>query len=805
MKISPVYGRVALGVAASALFANSAIAQRQMSSTLDEVIVTAQKREESIQDIPVSVTALDSGAIEKTYARDLLDVTGAAPNLIIDPVLGNGTAAISIRGMQLNDVEKSFDPAVAVYMDGIYLATTTGALLQIWDAEAVEVLRGPQGTLFGRNTIGGLVHVRRKQPTGEFGGRVTGTFGDFDRVDLNATINSPSIANDTLKFKGTLIYQDGGGYFDNTSRGVDEGDTDFLGLTGMVLWEPNDEFSAWLTYDHFDDETPTRPVSSLTQAGEVFDEFCNPATGVLCGNVPSNAEAHRTPTTTLDAQAHVKTDALTLNMEWQLDDKHALFGVFGWRDTDEDAIQEFDGLGAAAPAFPANGDFFWTERPQTLEQTSLEVRWHADWADGAIKTVAGLYFLDSKYTLDQITNSLIFFGVPVNPGDIVTTRPQFVQETETFAVFGQLDWDINDNWQLSVGARFTDEEKEACGNQRVELLDIGIVPVRSYGATSLALCNSDDPFYEANGTNPITGAQVPRTGVESWDAVTPRVALTYRFNQGIVYGAYTEGFRSGGFNGRAATAFSLGPYDPEDVQTFEIGAKTQWADDRVQLNATFFTTDYEDKQEDVVFPDPVAITETVVQNASGASIDGVELELIAVPTEGLTLTASAGFLDAGYDNYLIPDPFQSTPTNFVFIDQSGFDLRRAPERTFALNGLYERPLANGAFLVFSANYLWRDDYWIIARTNNTQPGTPGFNPSYGLLDASISYETERWRLSLFGKNLTEDDYFLHTLDVAANVLAASPTDSSPVYLPGLWTFGTINAPRTWGVEVDFKF
>ncbi|MEL7029943.1 MAG: Plug domain-containing protein, partial [Pseudomonadota bacterium] len=130
-----------------------------IATGVDEITVTAQKREENRQDIPVSVSALDADAIEKTFARDIQDVESLSPNLVIDPILGNGTAAISIRGMQLNDVEKSFDPAVAVYLDGVYLATTTGALLQIWDAESVEVLRGPQGTLFGRNTIGGLLHV----------------------------------------------------------------------------------------------------------------------------------------------------------------------------------------------------------------------------------------------------------------------------------------------------------------------------------------------------------------------------------------------------------------------------------------------------------------------------------------------------------------------------------------------------------------------------------------------------------------------------------------------------------------------
>lgn len=773
-------------------------AERTRTTAIEEIVVTAQKREESSQDVPIAVTALDAAAIEKTFARDLLDVTGAAPNLVIDPILGNGTAAISIRGMQLNDVEKSFDPAVAVYMDGIYLATTTGALLQVWDAEAIEVLRGPQGTLFGRNTIGGLVHVRRAKPTGEWGGRVTATIGQYDRRDINATINTPALLDGTLSFKATVMTQDGGGYFDNRVRGKDEGDNDFLGMTAMMLWEPTDDFSLWLTYDRFDDETPTRPVTSLTQAGEVFDGFCG--TLGLCGGLSGDESYHRHPTTTTEQSAFIETDAVTANLEWHFNENHSLHVIGGWRDTDEDAFQEFDGIGSTAAAFPANGDFFRTQRPQTLEQTSIEVRWQGDWNDGRVRSVLGAYWMDTEYTLEQRTTSLLFFGVPGAPGfsGIFSSEPQFVQETDTLAFFGQLDVDLSENWTVSVGGRFTDEEKEACGVTRLNF-GAGPVGLTSYGGTGLSLCDASSGIYTADFVDPLSGATVAQDGKESWTSFTPRVGVTYNFEQGMVYASYSEGFRSGGFNGRSTAANNLGPYEPEEVETIELGFKTQWLDNRLQVNGTIFTTDYQDKQEDVVFPDPVAVTVTLVQNAASASIDGAELEVVAVPADGFTLSASVGLLDSEYDDYLIRDIAGNA------LDQSDFDLRRAPELTFSLNGLYERQLSNGNFLVFSANYMWRDDYWVIARTNNSQPGRPGFNSSFGLLDVSISYETPSWRVSLFGKNLTDEDYFLHVLDVSANEVAASATDPTPVYVPGLWTFGTINAPRTWGLEVDFKF
>jgi len=768
-----------LAVAAAA----PAYAQRTEATGIEEIIVTAQKREESLQSVPVAVTALDSTALERTFARDLMDVTNAAPNLIIDPVLGNGTAAISIRGLQLNDVEKSFDPAVSVYLDGVYLATTTGALLQIWDSEAVEVLRGPQGTLFGRNTIGGLVHVRRKKPTGEFDGRATVTVGEYDRLDANLRIDLPAVLNDTLSFKGTVMYQSGGGYFRNVTRKKDEGNNDFLGFTAMALWEPTDNFSAWLTYDHFDDKTPTRPVTSLTQPGEAFS-FAG-------GRPPSDSDYHLHPTTSFKQDAFVRTDAITLNAEWQLNDANGLYAVVGWRDTKEDAFQEFDGVAL---------DLFRTQRPQTSDQTSVELRWQGSYLDDRLKTVLGLYWMENSYELQQVTTSYAFFGPPGGENTVInTTQPQFRQDSSTQAVFGQIDWDITDNFMLTLGARASKEEKEACGTQRLELVGVGLVTVSSTGKPGFAYCNASDAYYQSTYVDPVTGLTKTQKGHDTWNSFTPKIGLTYKFDNGLAYLTYSEGFRSGGFNGRSTDAVTLGPYDPEKVKTIELGAKTQWMDNRLQVNAALFTTDYTDKQEDVVFPDPTAVTVTLVQNAASATINGLELELKAVPVDGLTLSASLGLLDAGYDKWVVPG-VDGNPIN-----KSKLDLRRAPKTTFGLGALYEHQVNENGFMVFNIGYNWRDDYWIIGNSTNSQPGRPGLNKAYGLLDASIGYDADRWRVSVYGKNLTDEHYFLHTLDVGAGYNAASATDSTPVYIPGLWTFGTINAPRTFGVELDFKF
>ncbi len=360
-----VVRRVSRGalVAASALVPAGAWAQDErpaMQTGFDDIIVTAQRRAERLQDVPVTVSALGQAQIENRFSRDLLDLGSIAPNLIVDPILGNGTAAISIRGIQLNDVEKSFDPPVGVYLDGVYLASTTGALLNVFDAEAVEVLRGPQGTLFGRNTIGGLVNVRRNQPTGELGGRVNLTYGSFDQLDIKGVIDLPAFANGRIRAKVAVQGLTGGGYFFNPVRNQREGDNDLFMVTPMVEVDLTSTLELWLTYDYIRDRTPTRPVTSLTTANQLFG-----ALGGL-GRPASDADYHRSPRTTLDQEAFLDTHSITGQLTWNPADDHSIIALLNYRDTKESAIQEFDAVEAV---------LFNTIRPQQIDQFSVELRY----------------------------------------------------------------------------------------------------------------------------------------------------------------------------------------------------------------------------------------------------------------------------------------------------------------------------------------------------------------------------------------------------------------------------------------------
>lgn len=758
--------------ASSALVSAGALAQEERPAAtggFEDIIVTAQRRAERLQDVPVSVSALSQAQIEGRFSRDLLDLGSIAPNLIIDPILGNGTAAISIRGIQLNDVEKSFDPPVGVYLDGVYLASNTGALLAVFDAASVEVLRGPQGTLFGRNTIGGLVNVRRNQPTGELGGRVSLTYGSFDQLDVKGVVDLPAFADGRIRAKIAAQGLTGGGYFFNPVRGRREGFNDLFMLTPMVEIDLASNLNLWLTYDYIRDRTPTRPVTSLTTANQLFG-----ALGGL-GRPASDAAFHRRPRTTLDQDAFLDTHSITGQLSWDFGADHSLIALVNYRDTNESAIQEFDAVEAV---------LFNTIRPQQIDQFSAELRYQGRL--GPVQLVAGLYYFDSSYNINQQT---FFFGGEVGGTD-------YQQEARSYAGFAQADWEIVRDVTLSLGGRLLRDEKSACGGTAT-----GLPGARDYAsAFSISYGNCSDARRSSAGF--VAGVD----GDEGWTRFTPRIGLSWKRDDTLLYANYSEGFRSGGFNGRGSSPASFGPYDPETVSNWEFGLKATLLDNRFQANLAAFFTRYRDKQEDVVFPDPLAGTVTVVQNAANARINGFEAELRAIPVDGLTLGFNFGFLDARYESWEDLGTLLDGPNagELAPIDKSGFLLRRAPRITGEFSLDYERPLSDTVTLLFNGSYAFKSSYAIVANTVSINDPNPGLVGDFGLLNGSIGVEVGNLRVSGFARNLTNADYFLHVLDVGTTFgrTAASP---EPIPTFGLWSFGTINAPRTFGVELMFRF
>ena len=773
-------------------------AQRSATTQIEEVVVTAQKREENMQDVPISMSAMDESAIEKAFARDLLDVAGMSPNFVIEPILGSGTAAIAIRGIMVADVEKSYDPAVAVYLDGVYQATTTGLLLNTWDPERIEILRGPQGTLFGRNTIGGLVSLTRTKPTGELGGKVNLMVAEDGQMDIRGLINLPEWNGISMKLSAMSI--DGGGYFRNVVRGTDEGDTDIKAWSVSALWEPNDDISLQITYDDIDDTTPTRPVTCMSQPGELFYNL-----GAVFGYDPEadgctnfrDPEFHEQTFTSFDQPSSNQHKAITINASYQINDNHRVAVVYGTREIDENVRQEFDGQ---------TFHHFLTDRPTFLEQESFEIRLESDFE--RVRTTFGAYYWEHDYEMWQNT----FFALL--GGYANSQSPYNVLETENQAFFGQIEFDVTNSLSVSVGGRYLEEDKHYCQASTfirddgpfVGFLGNNKIIASAWGGK--ACPDFVRPYIDNNYLDSRADPQV-HNGDASWSKFTPAVNVKYTGDFGMVYASWSEGFRSGSYNGRATDPATAGPYDPEKVTNIEVGFKTMWADNTFQLNGSVFTMDYDDKQQQIVRPpeNPNAATLTVVETAGSASIDGVELEAIWIPTAGLTITANLGYLDAGYDEF---DAFGAFGNP---IDKSVLDIPGAPEMTYAIGANYEISMGNSDVIVLTANYRWRDD-WSKNGNNYGQDHLPYGSLSrieaQGFLDASINYESENWRLSFFGKNLTDERYLMHYLDVNGNYcLTGSPgcPDTSPgiSYMQGAWSFGTYNRPRYFGAELQLKF
>jgi iron complex outermembrane recepter protein len=736
-------------------------------SSLEEIIVTARRRAESIQDVPVAVTAISPAALEATAAPDISDLEGLTPNLVIDPVAaGPSAAAISIRGISFEDIEKSFDPAVGVLIDGVYLGTNTGQLLDFFDFESIEVLRGPQGTLFGRNTTAGVINIQRSRPTGELGVRALATVGNYGRQDLRAVVNLPSLG-DILATKLFLLHNETSGHYRNQTLGGRYGGRNFDNFGVTFRLTPSDKLAVNLTYEHVDEESEI-DIASLSQTG--LDLIClalplGPGgalvrpTGIPAAQCNRSKDDVYTTFTNVPGLARNNLDAVSAQIDWTLGD-FTLTSVTGYRDSKESTRQDFDA---------ASIDFFDTFRPQTYDQLTQELRL-AGQLTTAVDVVAGVFYFDSEYRLRQRTRFGTFLQTAGGLPQVILADTD--HSSKSTAVFGDVNWRLTDALRVSVGARYTWDDKRIRNAVRVQLPVVGVVPVFDVGAE------------------------------EDWSEFTPRASVDYSFTDDhLVYASYARGYRSGGFNGRAQTATSVTqPYEPETVDSYEVGAKTQWMDGRLTFNLAAFYTKYDDKQEEVVVTaPPPSGQETLVQNAASATIKGLEAELSARPTERLTIGASLGLLDAEYDRYTtLARRTQMSPLEPR--DLSTLNLRRTPDVSGSARFDYALPTEVGEF-VLTGSYRYIDPYdttivpapgtgfaGAAAATNDPRGRTDGQN----IVDASLAWTLEtaggKIRASVFGRNLLDDRGINSTLPVA-----------------GLFTFAGARPPRTYGVEFGFEF
>ncbi|MEM1103237.1 MAG: TonB-dependent receptor [Pseudomonadota bacterium] len=732
------------------------------STGIETIIVEARKRAEDSQTIPVAVTAVPTEILSNEGAIDIRDLTGRVPNLIIDENAANpGGSSISIRGLSFEDVERSFEPTVGLVIDGVFLATNTAQLASTFDFESVEVLRGPQGTLFGRNTIGGVINVRRSRPTRDWNAKAQALFGEFGRQEFSGVVNAPLGENGGLKLFG--FNRDFDGYFDNVTRGDQDGARNYLNYGGTVSYDLTSNFNALVTIEaqEFSGEPA---LVSLSQTGS--DLICaGPFAPPSDCNLDVDQLFDRFETTT-DFQDDYDLDEfdVTAELNWDITDDVTITSVTGYRDSDELQTQDFDGT-----SFP----FFSTSRAQDYTQFTQELRVSGNIGD-RFSGVAGFFLLDSEYELFQLTDSPLFADATLmSPGQISANA---FQDTLSFAFFADVDFNVTDKLRLNLGGRYTDDRKRFRLNNAITFTALPLtVPV----------FDTTDPDQAA-----LVGVSLRDDGLQeaSFTDFSPRVSIDYQFTDDFFgYFSYSQGFRAGGFNGRAGGIVAATTvYEPEDVNSYELGIRTDWFDRRARLNLTGFYSKYKDRQEEIVVPTDVPpFQETVVQNASDATIWGIEMDGQLLLTDSFKLLGTFSYLDAAYDSFPVGG-----------FDLSDLEFRRAPDITYSISAVYDEEIGPGDF---NAGLTWRfvDDFQTTI-VNANPDIVPAFNDprglseAQGILNATLSYAMDisqtNVKFSVFGRNLTDSGGINNTLPVA-----------------GLFTFGVLDSPREFGGSVTIEY
>ncbi|MFT6955036.1 MAG: iron complex outermembrane receptor protein [Halieaceae bacterium] len=790
-----------MGLALSAGLSPFAQAQDagKTNMQLEEVIVTSRFRAESIQDVPIAVTAI-TAELANPSIRNLRDLEGLAPNVQIRHSMGRTAGhAISIRGIGYSNDEKSFDPAVGVVIDGVAMTTSSGTLLDNFDIEKVEIMRGPQGTLFGKNTIAGVINVTRTDPTGELGGKVSATVGNFGRADVKAVVNTP-IIEDVLAAKFFVASLKDDGYIKNVTLDKDVAAQDYLSYGLALLWTPNEDLRAKLTVEGMDDDSDNGAFRNLAGRGgnrviALQDGFSggwepySPAIVPITGNsryaenssfpevngegcLEINDPGSRSDTTSASKEniGEMDTDAVTLQVDWQITDDSSLTYIYGYRDTEEYVLWPYSGSAC---------DFITVDNLNENDQESHELRWAK--STDTFSVVLGLYQMENSYSQDWFTFD--FWELIRSPEalvDLYGATPEQVtrlgsdfgqnifqsQDTTARAAFGQLEYWLTDKLELTVGARYIKDDK-----------DFFVRDFCIKADQDRDLQNWDNCVNTAALTGESSGRTFDGNLTES--KTTGRLGFGYQMDDDILfYGSASTGFHSGGFFGKnqALSAASL-TYAPEEITSYEIGAKMDLLDRRLRLNLAAFNSSVDDLQ---------AVT-TVFNPADGTSVSspfnvgeveyqGIELEVSGLVTSDIKLSAAVGYLDASYKSFDADLTGQGT-----IVDNSYLEPKQAPEWTLGLTANYSTEFAGG-LIGANAMYAWTDDFY-------TQEDNDPVSlvESYGKINFDLGYERDSYRVTAYVNNLTDETNFV------------SRTSGT------LITYGQQTRGRTYGVELAVTF
>lgn len=663
-------------------------------NTLDAITVSARKREESLQEVPVAVTAFTADGLDKLNVEDIGDLGAFVPNLTVYAARGSSsTLTAYIRAVGQSDPLWGVDPGVGLYLDDVYVARPQGALLDVFDVERIEVLRGPQGSLYGKNTIGGAIKYVSSALEEDFYGRGSITIGNYSQLDTKASVNLPLGGGWATRLAVASLSRDG--YGENIRTGQDVSDKEILAARATLGYLGSPDFSAKFSVDWMDDQSGVRGAKML-----------GPNTNVVIpvATVPA-----------LDSRYDVRNGMPNINdtsmlgasatLSWNVGDAWVLKSVTAYRESDTETNIDFDTL----PNTIADVKAFYSD-----DQLSQEFQLNYD-AGGKVRGVAGLYWFTGSAG-GQVLNN--FYGLSF--GDT-----QGVVDTDSVAVYGEFTWDFAERWALTLGGRYTDEKKTA------DVYNIG--------------------YTDASFTRPSGVVAADFEDSVSFQNFSPKVSLDFKVSEDILlYALASRGFKSGGFNIRAqATAVprSRLPFDDETVTTFEVGAKNAFLDDRLFVNLAYFNSDYKDIQLSVFTAVPNSNPPVFFgdfTNAGKGSVDGIELEYQALLSPSFTLQGNFAWLDAEYDEFI---------TNNVNV-AANQKFTNAPDFSAAITGLHTLQLDGGGSFTTRVSYSYQSEVYPTTDLSEAIK-QPGYGlVSAGLIWQTAG----AWRFALEGANLADKEY-----------------------------------------------
>ena len=720
MKISTGTFIFPLMVCGSLLLAGTTYAQSAPGSEdgskirLEEIIVTARKVEESLQTVPISVSVFSAENLESMSVDTIQDLSRFTPNLIVNNAGANPNHGITfIRGVGEVDQFVTLDPAVGMYVDGVYLGRVQGTIFDLLDVERIEVLRGPQGTLFGRNTIGGAISVVSVAPNADPSAKLVLTYGNDERVEINAAFNAPVI-EDKVFVRGSVSKVERDCLGRLASNGDCIGGRDTVAARGAVRWLPTNSVIIDFSADVTDGEdnanayallavNPDAPLAMMHN-DMVTSGALGPDAVLYDENLPAaNGNPYETDGT-FSTEAPLEVEGYSLKFDWQLNDNLNLIGVSAYRELE--GSFSFDGDASTA-------DIAGLDAAVDSDQFSLELRLEGSSVKGQLDWIVGTYYFEesSEYSEDLFVPFLGWAN-----GQTV------FQDSVSYAVFAHASYNLSEKLRLSGGVRYSYDEKDVL---------VGITNVLT----------DPDGVYSIS---PLTNRK------NDWNAFSPKIALDYQVtDSSLLYASISRGFRSGGINGRAATPNEVNSYNAEFVTSYEIGFKSQSFDDRLRVNAAVFYSDYEDRQITIVKPLPSGDVVNLIDNAGEVEISGFELEVKALVGRGLSLEANVGYTDAEYKK-LDPAAGLTEDSEYTF----------TPQRTGSVAAEYSVPVGGGEF-TSRVDYSYRSDIEFVP---DSTPFTR--QESLGLWNARMVYQpTDKdWIVALWGRNLSDEIYRTQSLD-----------------------------------------